>query len=166
MKPIFVVFLTSLLFLDGCASYQMGAVRKLDFKTIYIENFKSDVDEPALENLVSTTIIKEFQRDGSIEVTDRDRADVILQGRITSFQMSPMRYSRENELTPTEASMTIGVKYTLTKKGQAKPYTKAEASGNTSFFIGSDLQSDKRQGVPLAAEKIGRRIVSSLVEGW
>ena len=166
MKPIAAVLLTCLLSLAGCASYRMGAVRKLDFKTIYIENFKSDVDEPALETLVTTTIIKEFQRDGSIEVTSREHADVILQGRISKYQMAPTRSSRENEKTPTESSLSISVDYTLTKKGQTAIWSKGSAAGSANFFIGSDLQSDKRQGVPLAAERIGKQIVSSLVEGW
>ncbi len=150
----------------GCASYHAGAIHDPGFKTIFIENFKSDVDEPQLENLVSTTVIQQFQRDGTIQVTDLEKADVILKGHITSFEMTPIRVSRENELTPTEVSMTIGVSYTLTKKGESKPYTESKAQGSASFFIGNDLQSDKRQGVPLAAAKLGQHIVSALADAW
>ncbi|MBI4024884.1 MAG: LptE family protein [Verrucomicrobia bacterium] len=152
--------------ITGCSSYHLGSVHDPGFKTIFIENFKSEVDEPALENLVTTTVIQQFQRDGTLQVADPKEADVILRGRITSFKMSPVRYSRANEVTPTEASMSIGVRYTLTKHGETKPYHEGEASGETSFFIGSDLQSDKRQGVPLASEKLGRNMVAALVEGW
>ncbi len=144
----------------------MGAVQDPGFKTIFIENFKSDVDEPALENLVTTTVIQQFQRDGSIEVTSAKNAEVILRGRITSFDMSPVRYSRANELTPTEVTLGIGVSYTLTKRGETKPFKESQATGNTTFFIGGDLQSDKRQGVPLASERLGRQMVASLTEGW
>ena len=167
MKSSFILvisFLTAIL--TGCASYKTGSIHDPGFKTIFIENFKSEVDEPALENLVTSTVIQQFQRDGTIEVTDIEHADVILRGRITSFTMSPARYSRENELTPTEVSMSIGVHYTLTKRGQPKSYLDGQSSGSTSFFIGNDLQSDKRQGVPLAAQALGRQLVSSLVEGW
>lgn len=152
--------------LCGCASYQLGTTRDPGFKTIYIENFKSEVDEPGLETLVTTTVIQQFQKEGTLVATTSDRADVILKGTISSFEMSPVRYSRANELTPTQANMSIHVKYNLTKQGQNKPYRESQATGSASFFIGSDLQSDKRQGIPLAAEKLGRNIVTSLTDGW
>ncbi len=168
MKTPFFVFplLLSGIFFSGCASYQLGAIHDPGFKTIFVENFKSEVDEPALENLVTTSVIQQFQKDGTIEVTDAAHADVILQGRIVSFEMSPIRYSRANELTPTEASMSIGVKYHLTKRGETKPYSESSATGTTSFFIGNDLQSDKRQGVPLASQNLGRQMVAALADGW
>jgi len=153
------------LFLDGCA-YKVGSISDPGFKTIFIENFKSDVDEPALESLVTTSVIQQFQKDGTLVVTDMKEADVILRGRITEFDMSPLRYSRANELTTTELSMSIGVSYTLTKRGQGKPYSDGKISGATTFFVGSDLQSDKRQGVPLASQDLGRKLVGRLVEGW
>jgi len=157
---------STLLLLTGCAGYKVGAIKDPGFKTVFIENFKNDVDEPALESLVTTTIIKEFQNDGSVEVTSEKNADVILRGHITSFEMTPVRFARANELTPTQVNLTIGVSYTLTKRGETKPYSEKQAIGTTSFFIGNDLQSDKRQGVPLAAERLGRQMVASLVEGW
>jgi len=80
--------------------------------------------------------------------------------------MSPMRYSRDNELTTTQVSLTIGARYTLTKKNQSVPYLTSKAQGSTLFFVGSDIQSDKRQGVPLAAQDLGNKIVTSLVDGW
>ncbi|MDD2710372.1 MAG: LptE family protein [Verrucomicrobiae bacterium] len=168
MKQLLQICLLSLLGfgLAGCASYKLGAVKDPGFKTIFIENFKSQVDEPGLENLVTTTVIKEFQNDGTLRVVSMEQADVILRGKITAFETTPLRYSRQNELTPTEAGMSIEVTYTLTKKGQEKPYQEAKVTGATTFFIGNDLQGDKRQGVPLASEKLGRELLKMLVEGW
>lgn len=167
MKASHVILLLPFLTLiPGCASYKLGANHDPGFKTIYIENFKSEVDEPALETLVTTTVSQQFQRDGTVTITTSDSANVILKGRITSFETTPVRYSRANEITPTQATMTIGVHYTLTRQGKKKPYHEGVVSGSTSFFIGNDLQSDKRQGVPLAAAKLGQSLVSSLLEAW
>ncbi len=166
MKPHrFLALLPVLLLLCGCA-YKFGTIKDPGFKTIFIENFKSDVDEPSLENLVTTTVIQQFQNDGTLTVTDADKADVILRGNITQFSMSPARYSRQNEITPVESSMSLGVKYTLTKRGEEKPYFTGSASGETSFFIGNDLTSDKRQGIPLAAAKLGRQMVTQIADKW
>jgi hypothetical protein len=159
-------FLILVPILVGCASYQLGSVSDPGFQTVFIENFKSDVDEPLLENLVTTTVIQQFQNDGTVRVTSAKEADVILRGRIDSFDMTPIRYSRANELTPVEANMTIGVTYNLTRRGETKPFRQSKAIGTSTFFIGNDLQSDKRQGVPLASERLGRQMVSDLVDGW
>ena len=97
--------------------------------------------------------------DGTLTVTDESKADVVLRGKIIAFTMSPVRYSRQNEITPSQVTLSLGVAYTLVKRGEKKPYQESAASGDTSLFVGSDLQSDKRQGVPLAAAKIGRQIV-------
>lgn len=158
---VFCLFL-----LSGCAGYQLGSTKDPGFKRIFIENFRSEVEEPELEHLVTTTIIQQFQRDGTVQVTDREHADAILQGTIDKFELSPLRYSRQNELSTTQASMSIGVRYFVTKKGQSKPFITSRAQGSTSFFVGSDLQSDKRQGVPLAAQELGKQIVANIVEGW
>ena len=152
--------------LSGCSSYKLGSYHNPGYHTIFIENFKSAVDEPALENLVTTTVIQQFQNDGTLVVTTADKADVILSGKITKFEMSPVRYSRANEVTPTEASLTMNVTFVVTRRDNEKLVIKGVAEGSTSFFIGSDLQSDKRQGVPLAAAKLGKNMVSLLVDGW
>ncbi|MCC7519644.1 MAG: hypothetical protein IT578_10720 [Verrucomicrobiae bacterium] len=161
-----LLLLAAALLLCGCASYKLGKTRDPGFKTIFIENFKSEVDEPGLENLVTTTIIQQFQMDGSIAVTDAARADVILRGKITEFTMSPVRYSRSNEITPVEVSLSLGVTYALTRRGESKPFLEGGAGGSAGLFVGSDLQSDKRQGIPIAAAKAGRQIVDQLVDGW
>ncbi len=166
MRPIFKILVVLVLSLTGCASYKLGAVHDPGFKTIFVENLKSDVDEPGLENLVSTTIVRAIQNDGTVQVTTPETADVILRGRITKFEMSPVLYSRSNEITPTEATMNIGVTYTMSRRGEKTPYYHGNAAGTTTLFIGSDLQSDKRQGVPLAAEDLGRKIVSQFADAW
>jgi hypothetical protein len=164
--PLALLSIASLFIGTGCTTYQLGANHDPGYKTIFIENFKSEVDEPALENLVTTTVIQQFQRDGTLQVTDAAKADVILRGSIVTFNLAPVRFSRANELTPTETSLSMVVKYSLTKRGAKSHFQQGTASGDARFFIGNDLQSDKRQGVPLAAEKLGRQIVSAITEGW
>jgi hypothetical protein len=165
MKLPFILLSILLILNSGCA-YKLGSVGDPGFKKLFIENFKNEADEPRLENIVTTTIIQQFHNDGTIEIVPASEADVILRGTITQLTTSPVRFARSNEITPTEVNLSIIVQYTLTKKGESKPYRKATASGASRFFIGDDLQSDKRQGIPLAAEKIGQSIISTLVETW
>jgi hypothetical protein len=165
MKP-YALFLSALLILNAGCAYKLGSVGDPGFKKLFVENFKNEADEPRLENIVTTTVIQQFHNDGTIEIVPASEADVMMRGTITQFSMTPVRFARSNEITPTEVNLSITVQYTLTKKGASHPYSKGAASGTSRFFIGDDLQSDKRQGIPIAAEKLGQNIISTLVETW
>ena len=42
----------------------------------------------------------------------------------------------------------------------------AEVVGTTSFFVGTDVTTDERQALPLAAEELATHLVTQLSEGW
>jgi hypothetical protein len=44
------------------------------------------------------------------------------------------------------------------------PY--ADVVGTTSFFVGTDVTTDERQALPLAAEELAVHLVTQLSEGW
>ena len=73
---------------------------------------------------------------------------------------------RGNVLATTEFTLSMTVKYTLVGR-DGKPLGPGGAvSGSTSFFVGTDVSTDERQALPLAAEELARHLVSQLSEGW
>ena len=78
---------------------------------------------------------------------------------------SPARSVRGNVLSTTEFNLTLTVKYSVVGRDQ-KPSVPGGVSGSTSFFVGSDVATDERQALPLAAEELARHLVSQLSEGW
>ena len=73
---------------------------------------------------------------------------------------------RGNVLATTEFNLGILVTYTLVGR-DGKPLTgPSGVSGTTSFFVGSDVATEERQALPLAAEDMAVRLVSQLSEGW
>jgi hypothetical protein len=58
------------------------------------------------------------------------------------------------------------VKYTLLGRDGKPLGADGAVSGATSFFVGSDVSTDERQALPLAAEELARHLVSQLSEGW
>jgi len=117
--------------------------------------------------LVTDTVIKQFQQDGTYRIVGDDQADAILQGEITRINRAPARSVRGNVLATTEFNLSMRVRYTLVSRLTKKPIAgPAEVQGNTSFFVGPDITSDERQALPLAAEDLAVRLVSQLSEGW
>ena len=57
-------------------------------------------------------------------------------------------------------------KYKLETAGGTVLMPWAEVVGTTSFFVGTDVTTDERQALPLAAEELATRLVTQLSEGW
>ena len=95
-----------------------------------------------------------------------DVADATLKGEIVGVNRSPTRSVRGNVLSTTEFNLNVTVKYTLFGRDGKVLGSPSAVGGGTSFFVGSDVSTDERQALPLAAEELARHLVSQLSEGW
>ena len=159
-----------LLSLGGCAGYHIGPIQPYYLRAVHkisVPTFENKTLIPRISVLVTDTVIKQFQQDGTYRIVGDDQADAILQGEITRSNRSPARSVRGNVLATTEFTLALRVRYTLvdrqTKRSLAGP---TEVQGTTSFFVGPDITSDEHQALPLAAEELAVRLVSQLSEGW
>jgi hypothetical protein len=116
--------------------------------------------------LVTDTVIKQLQQDGTFQIENGDKADATLNGEVFRIARAPARSVRGNVLATTEFALTLSVKYTLTGKNGEQLAAANEANGTTSFFVSSDVTTDERQALPLATEDLATRLVSQISEGW
>jgi len=116
--------------------------------------------------LVTDTVIKQLQQDGTFQVTSGDKADATLEGQVDRINRLPARSVRGNVLATTEFNLGLVVKYSLIGRDGKPLAGPSQAVGTTSFFVSSDVTSDERQALPLATEDLATRLVSQLSEGW
>ena len=162
--PLLLVFL-----LGGCAGYQLGPATPGYLRQVHsiaVPTFTNTTLVPRIEVLVTSTVIKQFQQDGTFKIANADVADATLKGEIVGVNRSPARSVRGNVLSTTEFNLNVTVKYTLTGRDGTVLGSPGAVSGSTSFFVGSDVSTDERQALPLAAEELARHLVSQLSEGW
>jgi len=168
VKAIFAAALACLS-LIGCLGYHIGPVKPYylrDVHSISVPIFKNHTLVPHIEALVTDTVIKQFQQDGTFQIASGENADATLTGEIYSITRYPARSLRENVLATTEFSLGLIVKYTLIGR-DGKPLASPEqVSGTTSFFVSTDVTTDERQALPLATEDLATRLVAQLSEGW
>ena len=167
MKKAFSSLLLAFL-AGGCAGYHVGPATPAylrHVKTIAVPTFGNVTLVPRIEVLVTGTIIKQFQEDGTFRIVSEDQADAVLKGEIVTVGRSPVRSVRGNVLATTEFNLNLAVRYRLVGR-DGKPLSTSAASGRTSFFVGSDVSTDERQALPLAAEELAKQLVSQLSEGW
>ncbi len=168
MKTFFSAFLLAVS-LSGCAGYRVGEVKPdylKDVHSIAVPTFKNHTFLPRIEALVTNTVIKQFQQDGTFRIANEGNADAVLRCTITTVGRNPARSVRGNVLATTEFNLGLLVTYTLVGRDGKTLAGPTGVSGTTSFFVGSDVTTEERQALPLAAEDMAVRLVSQLSEGW
>ena len=167
MKKAFALLLAAFL-AGGCTGYQLGPATPAYLRNVHaiaVPTFTNTTLMPRIEVLVTSTVIKQFQQDGTFRIVNPDAADATLKTEIVSVGRAPARSVRGNVLSTTEFYLTLTVKYTLLGR-DGKALTSGGAAGSTTFFVGTDVNTDERQALPLAAEELARHLVSQLSEGW
>jgi hypothetical protein len=160
--------LTALL-LGGCTGYKIGPVtpKYMDgIKSIAVPTFRNNTLIPRVEVLVTNTVIKQFQQDGTFQIANTEKADAILEAKIESIDRTPSRSVRDNIRATREFRLRLAINYVLRDPATNEQITQGRATGETSFFVGSDVNQEERIAIPRAAELAAQRLVSELSEGW
>jgi hypothetical protein len=168
VKAIFAAVFACLL-LSGCLGYHIGPVKPYylrDVHTIDVPTFENKTLLPHIEVLVTDTVIKQLQQDGTFQIARDGNADATLKAQITKIDRLPARSVRGNVLLTTEFSLSMHLKYTLVAPDGSTIAPTAETVGTTSFFTSADVTTNERQALPLAAEDLATRLVTQLSEGW
>ena len=72
------------------------AVYLRDVHTIAVPTFKNHTLVPRIEVLVTDTVIKQFQQDGTFQIASDDKADATLSGEVSLISRIPARSVRGN----------------------------------------------------------------------
>ena len=168
MKATFAAALACLS-LTGCLGYHIGPVKPYylrDVHSIAVPTFKNHTLVPHIEVLVTDTVIKQLQQDGTFQIASGENADATLTAEIFRINRTPARSVRGNVLATTEFNLGLIVKYTLIGRDGQPLAPQEQVIGTTSFFVSTDVTTDERQALPLATEDLATRLVAQLSEGW
>lgn len=156
-----------LIILTGCA-YHLGNVPGQEIKGIESINVPvviNETYEPGISVLVTDSIIQRLHSDGTLEVKREGNADATLEVKLTRFERSPLRSTRNDTRVVAEYRVFLLAEVTLKKIDGTKIFTET-LSGETEFFIGNDLQEGERQAMGLVADDLANNIVLRVTEGW
>lgn len=162
-------FIAVSLLLTGCLGYHVGPVKPSvlrDVHGIAVPTFENKTLLPRVEVLITDSVVKQLQQDGTYRIANENNADAILKAEISEVNRTPARSLRGNVLATTEFNLAMHVKYKLETPSGTVLMPSTEVVGTTSFFVGEDVTTDERQALPLAAEELAIHLVTQLSEGW
>lgn len=152
-----------LLMAGGCYSFTGGSV-PAHLKTLYIANVtdKSGIGNPAYRDAFMENLIRNFQRDGSLNLTET-QGDARLSASITRISEQPVVVN-PGELE-TERKVTVDVSceyYDAVKKKQIFEKTFSQEG----LYQVADQQQGRDEAVQSALTKISDDILLAVVSGW
>src|SRR5205814_9558578 len=133
------------LIFTGCLGYHVGPVKPGDLRDVHliaVPTFENRTLLPRIEVLVTDSVIKQLQQDGTYKIAEKDNADAILKAEISEISRFPARSVRGNVLATTEFNLSMHVKYKLENRSGTLLVPPGEVVGTTSFFVGTDVTTD------------------------
>jgi hypothetical protein len=100
-----VSLLITALGMSGCASYRAGAGdRQLPggYKDVAVPVFKNQTAEAGAEVYFTNAIVREFERSRIARVTDKDKAQVALEGTVESVKYLVANQMQQGKSSPAE----------------------------------------------------------------
>ena len=158
---------TSAALLTGC--YTLGDARPAMMRgitTLAVPVSKNQTLEPNVEAVLADTITKALQTDGTYKIAHSDRADAVLETTLVSTQRVPARSLRGNVIATSEYVLRTTVRYDVVEQTTGRSLMSGDVTGQTSFFVTADLQTDEAQALPLAFSDTATKLASRLGEGF
>ncbi len=156
--------------LSGCAGYRVGDTSGRDLqgvRSVYVPVAKNTSLEPDLQMTVTNAIVRRFNSDGTLEVSQNAAADSELDITITNVQHTAVRSSTTDILITAQYQLTIqGTATYVNRRLGRKIFENYPVAGSTTFFTQSNIQEGERQALPLAAEDLANNTVKLVTEGW
>ncbi len=158
------------LLLSGCAGYHVGPIQPHFMEGIHsiaVPTFRNETLIPRIEVLVTDTVIRQIQQDGTYKVaSSAETADAVLEAEIMQVARRPSRTVINDVQATQEFNMTLVVHYKIIRKATGETVDDKNAAGATTFFVSGDVNQDQIQAVPLAAQSLASNMVSEFGEGW
>ena len=168
MKRIALILVAAMICLTGgCVQYRLGSMLPADIRTVYIPTCDNQTSEPLIEQDVTQSILSQIQMDGSLRVTTEDLADSVLRITLTKFWLEPVAYEAGESSTANQYRMSIRASFVLHRRVDNSVV--AESPGLTGWYdfdFAGDMTSSKNVALRPAADDLGRRIVSRIVQYW
>ena len=173
-KFIFLLIAGLFLTTAGCG-YTTGSTLPKSIRTIHIEDFKNNISYtdgrgqniylPLLEVDVRNAIIDRFLFDGHLKIADPEDADLVLKGRLISYDRGGLRYSDNNDVEEYRIQITVSLEMWNTKYEEVE-WKETSFIGEAEYFVTGSEASSETDAINRAITDLARRLVERTIEAW
>jgi hypothetical protein len=149
----------------GCYSFTGGSV-PAHLKTVAIPlvDDQSGFGEPGLREAFTTELTNLFINDNSLELTDRSKADAILEGVLLPISDAPSVVQQGEQVS--KRRITMSAKFTFQDVKFHRAVWEKTFTNWGEYDSGGNLLSQRQAGLQEAMRKITEDILLETVSGW
>ena len=157
---IIVPFLLATLSL-GCLSTETMVLPER-VRTVGIPMFRNLTLEPGVEEHVTDVLVREFLRDGRLQVVRPAAADALLQGEVVGYDIRGRQYDDQNHAIGFVVDVVVKLRFVDAHTGEALGKPRAFRQGGV--FFDSPQPGQARQDDVFI--RLSEEILSYYLEGW
>lgn len=161
----------------GCQGYHQASLMHPQIHSIAIGEFRNETPDAGLTVHLRQKLADQFMTDGSIAIKGRERADVVVQGRITGMSsggLAANRRAREardqdnrDAYQTTVYEATVAVEYEVVMPGLRRPVLdKREVKGKAEYASLPDFAVARDEAMRRAVQDAAQQIALAITEGW
>ncbi|GBD86818.1 hypothetical protein BMS3Abin03_00742 [bacterium BMS3Abin03] len=164
---LYYLVIGSLLFIfTGCCTYSFtGSSVPEHLKTVAIPvaEDRSGAAIPGMREKLTEDLIRKFIDDNSLQVTERSKADAILECTIISVKDIPSIVSAGENISQRRLTVTVQVKY----KDLVKRISVFDKKfSNYGDYVPGKTENDRVSAADVALDKIAEDVLLAVVSGW
>ena len=152
------------LVLGGCG-YTVRGTLPSHINTIAVPIFHNRTQEPAIEGFITRAVIEAFSTNGRLKVVGTDKADAVLDGEITTYDVTSIAFDRDANVTQYRLLVTVNLRMRDVRKNTVlfqQNAVREQADFRVQNAVSQTI-SREETALRLAAVDIGRAIVSLAV---
>jgi hypothetical protein len=130
-----------------------------DIHSIAIPVFENKTIKFGLEETFTKSVIDAFIQDNRMKVLDKESAESILLGEITTYTREPFSYDDQEHVK--DYKIVVGMKLTYKDK-EGKALSDKQV---TDWYLYSSEETEE-QGIDGLCKKFANDIVRGILEGW
>ncbi len=166
------VLLCSLLILPACGYRMAGTGSHLTagMKSIFIPVFENKTMEPIIEEELTPAVIREFLRDGRIEVVGSSKADMVLKGSVVSYKETPVSFDASENVLEYRISVTTHLILGKARGGTSdKPVWERDITTTAEYIVSNDVMTtriSKLSSLREIARNLSEEVADRVLLGW
>jgi hypothetical protein len=149
----------------GCGYSTKGSLPN-HIKSVAVPTFKNRTQEPAVESTITAAVINAFVTSGKLQVVPADRADSILEGEVTGYDIVSVAVDNRINVRQYRLVVTLNLQFRDVRQGGMlfrQEGLQERADFTVPFAVSSTINREEG-AVRAAAVDIGRRVVNLVVD--
>ena len=162
-SKLILLTLFGTLFVISCGYYSLKGSLPPHLNSVAIPLFENRTPEFGITETLTDAVIDEFVRDGSLKITDRSAADVLIVGSIVSVNDRAGAFDQQETVQDIKVYVSVRIECTDQVKRQKMWDERITQFGSYDPAAGP---SGREDAYAEAFEKISQEILNKTVSNW